>query len=106
MKTIVVKNFRSISVWDYTDVILNFRNFDCIEKVPTLIEKVPTHEVSGKQKYRVTLFTTRESYDLRNLDEAEANLTMERLLAFSRVETQFETLTITINPDKLTIEET
>lgn len=99
MKTLVIKNFRSISEWGYTEVIANFRNFDCIEEVPT-------HEVSGKQKYRVTLYTVHKNYDLRNLDKMEADRLIQRLLDFSRCDTKGETLIVTADPDKLTIEET
>lgn len=98
MKTLVVKNHRPINASDHIEFILSFRNFDCIEKVPT-------HEVSGKQKYRITLFTARESYDLRNLSEVEADRLMQKLLDFSRYDTKGETLIITTNPDKMTIEE-
>jgi len=99
MKTLVVKNYRSTNACDYTDVIINLRNLDCIEKVPSF-------EMEGKQKYRVTLFTTHENYDLRNLSKTEADRLMQRLLAFSRYDTKGETLTITTNLDGITVEET
>jgi len=99
MKTLVIKNHRPTNACDYTDAIINFRNFDCIEKVHT-------HEVEGEQKYRVTLFTTHENYDLRNLSKTEADRLMQRLLAFSRYDTKGETLTITTNLDGITVEET
>ena len=98
MKTLVLKNHRPINEC-YTDTIFSFRNID-------LIEEVPTHEVSGKQKYRVTLYTVHKNYDLRNLSKCEADRIMQRVLDFSRYDTKGETLIITTDPDKLTIEET
>lgn len=98
MKTLVVKNFRT-NACAYTGFMLNFRNINSIEKIST-------HEVSGEQKYRITFLTARDSYDLRNLSEIEADRLMQRLLDFSRYNAKGETLIITTNPDKITIEET
>lgn len=104
MKTVVIKICSTRDAHDQieygrTEFTLDSGNLDHIEKVPT-------REVEGVQRCRITIITMHENYELHNLSEAEADLIMEKLLAFSRAETQAETLTITIYPDGVATEET
>lgn len=99
METIAVKNLRASNVYNHREFVLGLGDI-------ARIEKVPANEVSGRQKYRITFFTTRECYDVCDLSETEASRLMQRLLDFARDEARGETLTITISPDEVVVKET